>query len=80
VPEVELAFYSALEIGDYKTAQGIVFEKEEPFFDAAVKVGWHLALKEAMESKGLMAAWERRPMARLSGQDQKLIREKAASL
>lgn len=80
VPEIELAFYSALQNGDYEKAQRIVFEKEEPFFDAAVKVGWHLALKEAMECKALMPAWERKPMNRLSGQNQSLIREKASSL
>jgi len=80
VPEIELEFFSALERGDYERARRIVFEKEEPFFEAAVEVGWHLALKEAMESKGLMEAWERRPMARLSDHDQKLIHEKASSL
>lgn len=80
VPEIELEFFSALERGDYERARRIVFEKEEPFFEAAVKVGWHLALKEAMESKGLMPAWERRPINRLSGQDQSLIRKKVSSL
>jgi 4-hydroxy-tetrahydrodipicolinate synthase len=80
VPEIELAFYAALEKGDYEGARRIVFDKEEPFFDASVRVGWHLALKEAMDYKGLMPAWERRPMARLSDQDQKLIRAEAAAL
>lgn len=80
VPEIELAFYAALEKGDYEGAHRIVFDKEEPFFDASVRVGWHLALKEALDYKGLMPAWERRPMARLSDQDQKLIREEASAL
>jgi 4-hydroxy-tetrahydrodipicolinate synthase len=80
MPEIELAFYAALENGDYEKARTIVFEKEAPFFDAAVTVGWHLALKEAMSCRGLMPAWERRPMQRLSGRDRRLIREKAHSI
>lgn len=80
VPTVELEFYAALKKGDYRKARHIVFEKEEPFFDAAVKVGWHLALKEAMESVGLMDAWERKPMGRMAQEDGRVIREKAACL
>jgi 4-hydroxy-tetrahydrodipicolinate synthase len=76
VPEIELEFFSALERGDHEGARRIVCDKEEPFFDAAVKVGWHLALKEAMESKGLMTAWERRPMKRLSQEDRRLVCER----
>lgn len=76
MPETELAFYAALEKGDYETARCIVFEKEEPFFEAAVKAGWHLALKEALECKGLMSAWERRPIVRLSEKNRRLIRQR----
>ncbi len=39
----------------------------------AVKVGWHLALKEAMAVVGIMEPWERAPMRRLSGDDRERI-------
>ena len=80
VPEIELAFYAALGKGDYETARRIVFEKEEPFFEAAVKVGWHPALKEGLEAKGLMKAWERKPMSRLNRADRKFIADLASRI
>ncbi len=80
VPEIELAFYAALEKGDYETARRIVFEKEEPFFEAAVKVGWHPALKAGLEARGLMKAWERKPMNRLNQEDRKFIADLASRI
>jgi 4-hydroxy-tetrahydrodipicolinate synthase len=80
VPEIELAFYAALEKGDYQAARRIVFEKEEPFFEAAVKVGWHPALKEGLEAKGLMKAWERKPMNRLNQEDRKFVGDLASRI
>lgn len=62
VPELEMNYFHALMAGDLKTARQIVFEKEEPFFELAVKIGWHKALKEALSIKGLMPSWERPPM------------------
>jgi dihydrodipicolinate synthase/N-acetylneuraminate lyase len=64
-PEIDLEFYSALTSGDVSKARRIVYDKEGPFFDAAVNMGWQIALKEAMECAGLMEAWGRKPMKRL---------------
>ena len=74
-PKIELSFYETLLSGDYDKAKRIVREKEAPFFKIAVKMGWHLALKEAMEYMGLMDAWERSPVLRLTGEEQSLIRK-----
>lgn len=65
-PRLELGFHAALERGDLDAAKAVVFGKEEPFFAVAVELGWHVALKEAMASRGLMQPWERAPMARLT--------------
>lgn len=72
-PEIDLEFYSALTQGNYERARQIVFEIEGPFFDEAVKMGWQVALKEAMECAGLMKAWQRKPMVRLEMSQRKKI-------
>lgn len=72
-PEIEMAFYSALSQGDNEGARRIVFENEGPFFDEAVNVGWHPALKEAMAITGIMEPWERSPMGRLKRDDRERI-------
>jgi 4-hydroxy-tetrahydrodipicolinate synthase len=74
-PKIELDFFEALTRADYDKAELTVLEKEVPFFEAAVKVGWHLALKEALEYLGLMNAWERSPLVRLPEDERKSIRK-----
>ncbi len=69
VPVLEIEFYQAIVRGDYEAARRIIFEFEEPFFSIAVKVGWHLALKEAMAFLGLIGRWEREPLPQLSEQN-----------
>lgn len=73
VPKLEIDFYKALIQGDYDTARKIIFEYEEPFFAAAVRVGWHLALKEALAYADLMEPWERLPVSRLKDDDRNEI-------
>jgi 4-hydroxy-tetrahydrodipicolinate synthase len=75
IPKIELDFYQALSRGDYEKAKFAVFEKEVPFFETAVKFGWHLALKEALEYLGLMEAWERSPLLRLPDDERNSIRK-----
>jgi 4-hydroxy-tetrahydrodipicolinate synthase len=74
-PKIELDFFEALTNTDYDKAELMVLEKEVPFFETAVKVGWHLALKEALEFIGLMKAWERSPLVRLSEDERNSIRK-----
>ena len=73
LPVIELSFYQKIKSNDYTAAKNIFFEKEDQFLKIAVEVGWHLALKEAMAVKGLMSAWERPPMERLSPEDRKRV-------
>lgn len=72
-PAVELAFFQALESGNDAYAQRIVSEYEKPFFDAAVNLGWHLALREAMASADLCPPFERRPMMRLPAEERRKL-------
>lgn len=65
VPSIELEFYEALRAGRLDRARALVFEVEEPFFDAACRHGWHLSLKAALAGRGLMLPWERAPMPML---------------
>jgi dihydrodipicolinate synthase/N-acetylneuraminate lyase len=69
VPSLEIEFYQAVVHADYDAARRIVFDFEEPFFNLAVKAGWHLALKEAMAYLGLVSRYEREPLPQLSGND-----------
>ena len=73
VPELENKFYKALIYGDYDAARKIIFEYEEPFFEVAVKAGWHLALKEALAFFDLMKPWERPPIFRITSDDRNKI-------
>jgi len=73
IPEIEMEFYAALVENHMEKARDIITAKEEPFFEAAVKVGWHLGLKEAMDKMGRMAPWERGPLKRLKRDERVLI-------
>lgn len=73
-PQIEISFYKYLCDNDVTSASEIVFKYEEPFFNEAVKAGWHPALKEALDCMGLMPAYERAPLARLEGGMRQRIR------
>lgn len=64
-PSVELEFSRLVGEGSFDAAQTIVTEYEKPFFDVAVDLGWHLALREAMAMVGVCPPFERRPMLRI---------------
>lgn len=69
VPALEIKFHQAVIQRDYAAAKSIIFEYEEPFFQVAVKAGWHIALKEAMAFMELVGRWERAPLPQLSEQE-----------
>jgi len=46
---------------------------EKPFFDIAVNLGWHLALRESMSIAGLCPPFERQPMMRLAPADRRKL-------
>ena len=65
-PKVEIAFQNSLKQGDNALAHKIVREYEDPYFDLAVELGWHVQLKEVLHLLGLMPPHERDPLPRLS--------------
>lgn len=74
-PCVELAFHSALTAGRIEEAHGIVRQYEDAYFDLAVELGWHVALKETLNVLGLMPAAERPPLPQLdASQRERLTR------
>ncbi len=61
-PKIEEDFYRYFAEGDYRNSLKIVKVYEEPFFDVALPIGWHIAMKGAMDLLGLMSADERAPL------------------
>ncbi len=72
-PAIELEFVRLLEAGQTQQAAQIIAEFEKPFFDAAVDLGWHVALREAMSMAGRCPPFERRPMMRLTAAERRKL-------
>lgn len=68
-PTIELDFFNAIENGNEQVAAEIINNIEKPFFDVAVRIGWHPALKAAMNIAGLCQSYERKPMPGISNKD-----------
>ncbi len=69
-PQVAKDFHAAMKAHDIGRAHAIVRAYEDPFFDVAVGLGWHVALKETMHLLGLMPPHERAPLPRLNAEQQ----------
>lgn len=61
-PQIEEDFYAALMAGDYARALEPIRKYEEAFFDVAMPMGWHIAMKGALALLGLMPDFERTPL------------------
>jgi 4-hydroxy-tetrahydrodipicolinate synthase len=60
-------FYKAYQAGNQAYVRRMVDEIEAPFFDNCVgRYGWHLAIKSALEARGIMLRNERMPMLALN--------------
>ncbi len=64
-PRVGTRFAEAVKGSDIRQAQAIMFAYEDPYFDTAVQLGWHVALKETLHLLNLMPPFERAPLMRL---------------
>lgn len=65
-PRLAVRFHRAVQEGDEATVRWILDEIEVPFFERCVsRFGWHLAIKAALEARGVMPRWERMPLAAL---------------
>ncbi|WP_321405119.1 dihydrodipicolinate synthase family protein [Maridesulfovibrio sp.] len=74
LPKIEIEFFNHLKEGATDKAQDIVLNYEKPFFTEAVKLGWHLALKEALCQHGLMHSYERAPLNQLDSDSKNIIK------
>ncbi len=73
-PEIEENFYKQILARNYDQAVDLITKYEEPFFDVAKPMGWHVAMKTAMSLLGLMPSFERSPLQ--SATDEELDRIK----
>lgn len=69
LPALACEFYDAVHSGERDRAREITRENEEPYFDAAVTMGWHRALKETLHQLDLMSPYERDPLNRVPEDD-----------
>jgi 4-hydroxy-tetrahydrodipicolinate synthase len=74
-PRVAIAFHAAMSTGDFQRAHAIVRQYEEPIFDVAVSLGWHVALKEILHLLDLMPPFERAPLTRLGEAERRRLSE-----
>jgi dihydrodipicolinate synthase/N-acetylneuraminate lyase len=80
-PALARIFYEAYQTGNQALIDKIISEIEVPFFENCVKkFGWHLAIKSALEARGLMSRNERMPMMALSGDEHKEVTQLISSL
>jgi len=69
-PKIAVNFWKKYQEKNTDYLKGFVEEIEAPFFAKGVKkFGWHLFIKAALESRGLMSRQERLPMLALSDSD-----------
>lgn len=66
LPKIELAFYDAIMNRRYDEAESLVREHEEEYFQLAVQLGWHRALKETIHIFGQLTRGERPPFGDIS--------------
>lgn len=70
-PQIEEYFFNRFTNGDVKEAYRIVVDYEEPVFDVFKPIGWHKALQEALNYKGLLVTENRKPFSDITD-EQKL--------
>lgn len=80
IPELEQQFFSYLKSGEIDAAREIVFSQELPFFEIAVPIGWHTALKATLSLFDLMPSYERLPMPVPNVRDITVLRDKCVEL
>ena len=74
-PAIEIDFFNALEANDIELAETFINNYEKPFFEVAIRIGWHPALKEAMFLSGCCSRYERKPMLSINESDRNKLKE-----
>jgi 4-hydroxy-tetrahydrodipicolinate synthase len=75
LPELAVEFFEAVQQGNREHAREITEKNEAPYFETAVSMGWHRALKETLHQLDLMKPYERKPLNRLPPEDRDRITE-----
>jgi len=75
IPQLGPKFFEAMMRDDHTTAEELAATQEDPFFETAVKFGWHRSLKESLHILGLMPPHERHPFTRVEEEGQVELRE-----
>lgn len=73
-PKIEKIFFEKVSSGDLNAARKIVSSIEEPFFNVAKSIGWHVAMKGAMALAGLCDTYERCPHPEINDQQTASLR------
>jgi 5-dehydro-4-deoxyglucarate dehydratase len=74
IPELENRFHAHMLAGEIAEACSIVFDQELPYFNVAVPIGWHTALKATLSLFDLMPPYERAPLPQPSAREVEALR------
>ncbi len=74
-PDIEEKFYTAMMKKKFEKALNIVMNYEEPLFNAANHMGWHVAMKGVLSLLGLMSPHERPPLRSPDQHQWKVLKE-----
>lgn len=74
-PKTELEFYEAHLQGDTKTCNRIIENIEKPFFWVKDNLSWHLGIKSALKTLGIMERHERMPYQPLNDEQHEKVKE-----
>jgi 4-hydroxy-tetrahydrodipicolinate synthase len=74
-PSLAVEFYQAVMAGDEIRAVKIAESFEDAYFDFAVKLGWHRALKETLYQLNIMPPYERAPFNRINETERSQLRD-----
>ncbi|MDH3692683.1 MAG: dihydrodipicolinate synthase family protein [Gammaproteobacteria bacterium] len=80
LPKLALEFYQFIGDQDFVAAENIVRNNEDPYFDFAVSLGWHRALKQTLNAMGLMPGIERPPLLGLDEEERIRLSEVLSKL
>jgi len=74
-PQTELEFYNAHLKGDTKSCNKIIEKIEKPFFWVKDNLSWHLGIKSALKTLGIMERHERMPYQPLNDEQHKKVKK-----
>jgi 4-hydroxy-tetrahydrodipicolinate synthase len=72
LPDLALRFFDSVQRDERSRAKEIA-SNEKDYFETAVEMGWHRALKETLHQLDLMKPYERTPLNRVSEDDREQI-------